>query len=180
MGFLNDSDLNVAVFGLVGVVIGGLLTVLSQSLARRDERLHQLKQEVAETIALAHMIRSSFNSIHVDQVGNKEARQTYASALTRDIPEFTKKCQTLTVIGPFSVRRAALKLVNAGHSLVKYAHTEVGTGRAEDFKSLNDKASPVGRCEDTLAGVVRCYWWLRWPYLIWRRMTAERQPTLAA
>lgn len=174
MGTYSTTDVGTATIGLIGVVIGGILTTLSQSLARRAERLRQLKEEVAGTIALSHMIRSSLDSLHGDQKDDQDARTVYAEALTRDTPEFYKKCQMLLVIGSSSVRMASKKLATDGTALIKYAHPEVGDGASDEYKDLDERASQLGFSEDTLAGVVRSYWWLRWPYILWRRNAAHR------
>nr|WP_176704899.1 hypothetical protein [Arthrobacter sp.] len=163
--FVNDPELRPALIGLIGVGVGGLMTVTGQSITRRAERLHAMRQEVAQVMGLSHMIRSLYVAYHADGKAPEAVKDRYLKQLNADRPEMLKMCQLLMITAPRSISVAARALAETVTAADNYTHPATGEGKGERFKNTLHYGMCISHAEVVLGKVARSYWWFRWPCL---------------
>lgn len=159
--FINDPELRPALIGLIGVGVGGLMTVTGQGLSRRAERNYKTRQDVAQALGLSHSLRSLYTSYHSNPNMPEDITQKTLDKMNSDRPKLLDLCQLLVMTAPRSIAKASRNLAETVTSVDNYQHPSLGEGKAEGFKQISYLGRRIADAELVLINVSRSFWWFR-------------------
>lgn len=159
--FINDPQLRPALIGLIGVGVGGLMTVTGQSVSRRAERNYKMRQDVAQALGLSHSLRSLFVSYHSNPFMPEDVVQKTLDKMNADRPELLNLSQLLMMTAPRSIAKAAHGLAETITAVDNYQHPSLGDGKKEGFKQISYFGRRIADAEFVLSSVSRSFWWFR-------------------
>lgn len=145
-----------AIIGLLGVVVGGLLTFGMQTYERRLNRLETIRTEVAEVVILSTAIQEGLQTIHMSAVEYKLSREQIESVMpqvTADWISARSKLIRLSHTADESTKQAADQLLLSLKTATNYLDPHSRPGLKTNFEDADDVLLAVESRTSALSAV---------------------------
>jgi hypothetical protein len=153
---VENKDLITAGAGLIGVVIGGLVTAAGQHATRRHEFRQRILEQVTELCSAAHEFQTNANSqLTLLGTAPKEVIDEHSRRVNESLVAATKCGNTLSVLASGPIQRASVQVVNRIVEAQDYLHPALGDGRAEAFVNREQYLNKVSSARNTLIKLAR-------------------------
>lgn len=154
------SEYMSAAIGLLGVVVGGLLTFGMQARERRLNRLATIKTEVAEVVILSTAIREGLQTIHMPGVEYKLSREQIDSVMpqvTKDWISARAKLIRLSHTADKPTKKAADQLLLSLKTATNYLDPHSRPGLKTDFDRADEVLFDVESRTSALSAVSQAF-----------------------
>lgn len=145
-----------AVIGLLGVVVGGLLTFGMQTYERRLKKLAAIGAEVAEVVILSTAVQEGLQTIHMPAVEYKLSREQIESVMpqvTADWISARSKLIRLSHTADKSTKQAADQLLLSLKTAMNYLDPHSRPGLKTNFEGADDVLLAVESRTSALSAV---------------------------
>lgn len=150
----------IPVFGFIGVIIGGLITIAGQAAGRRAERRNEIEKLAADLAGSTYMMESGLRGL-IEYLGLPPEKQTYelgmkhADVITKEVAQTSSLGNQLSIRAMPPLRDAAIELINTCVLAQNYLHPEFGTGRDEGFKDTEARLTEISNKREAMINVAR-------------------------
>ncbi|QRQ79326.1 hypothetical protein [Glutamicibacter protophormiae] len=145
-----------AVIGLLGVVVGGVLTFGMQARERRLNRLATIRTEVAEVVILSTAIQEGLQTIHMPAVEYKLSKEQIESVIPQVTGEWLSarsKLIRLSHTADKATKQAADQLLLSLKTATNYLDPHSRPGLKTDFECADDVLHDLESCANALSDV---------------------------
>lgn len=150
----------IPVFGFVGVIIGGLITIAGQAAGRRAERRNEIEKLAADLAGSTYMMESGLKGL-IEYLGLAPEKQTsglgqkHADVITKEVAQTSSLGNQLSIRAMPPLRDAAIELINTCVLAQNYLHPEFGSGRDEGFKDADARLTEISNKREDMINVAR-------------------------